>query len=228
MDAAAAQKLVDALDAELARRRQKRDAEEEQRWRDESDNDPVYYGRRYLDRLLGRIGAESPEEAAAIVMASAGDDADRAKLERVEQLAEWIRATADMVTRLEARREDVEACIVRKMGPPKLRVRSMAKLLSDVKPRPDPAAPQPRRRGESAQARSPEGAGVLDGVWQRGQITRWNPRTHEGKVRCADGREYPVAAGCLMKFGLVTLVPGMRAEIRLLGGECDCIRAAWH
>jgi hypothetical protein len=69
---------------------------------------------------------------------------------------------------------------------------------------------------------------ICDGVWQRGQITRWNPRTHEGMVRAQDGREFPVAAGCLMKSGLVTLVPGMRAEIRILGGECDWIRAAWH
>jgi hypothetical protein len=226
-----AAKIVASLDAELARRRQKRDAEEEQRWRDESDNDPVYYGRRYLDRLLGRVGAESAEEAAEIVMASAGDDADRATLERVEEFVEQIRGIAEMVERLEAHRADVEAGIVRKAGKPMLRVKSMAKLLADVK-RPDPSAPKPaertgRRRSEAEPAMS--GLPISeDGVWQKGMVLSFNPRTLEGSVRASDGKEYSLAAGCLMKSGLVTLVPGMRAELRLMGGECDWIKAVWH
>jgi hypothetical protein len=83
-----AAKIVASLDAELARRREKRDREEERRWREESDDDPVVFARHYLDRLVGRVGAESPEEAAAIVIALAGDDADREKRERVEAFAE--------------------------------------------------------------------------------------------------------------------------------------------
>jgi hypothetical protein len=50
----------------------------------------VVFGRRYLDRFLGWIGAKTAEDAAAIVMASVDDDADRAELKRVEALAEWI------------------------------------------------------------------------------------------------------------------------------------------
>jgi hypothetical protein len=231
MDASTAEKVVSALDAELARRRQKRDAEEEQRWRDESDNDPVYYGRRYLDRLLGRIGAESPEEAAVIVMASAGDDADRATLERVEEFVEQIRGIAEMVERLEAHRADVEAGIVRKAGNPMLRVKSMAKLLADTKPRPDPAVPKVERSGRRRSEAEPAMSGLPiseDGVWQKGMVLSFNPRTLEGAVRASDGKEYSLAAGCLMKSGLVTLVPGMRAELRLMGGECDWIKAVWH
>jgi hypothetical protein len=76
----------------------------------------VFFVRHYLDRFLGRTGAKSAEDAAAIVMASAGDDADRAQLERVEH--EWIVGLAEKVQMLEARRADVEAGIVRKCGPP--------------------------------------------------------------------------------------------------------------
>jgi hypothetical protein len=75
MDPAVAAKIVASLDAELARRREKRDREEEQRWREELDDDPVVFARHYLDRLVSRVGAESLEDAAAIVMASVDDDA---------------------------------------------------------------------------------------------------------------------------------------------------------
>jgi hypothetical protein len=67
-----AAKIVANLDAEIARRRENRDRDEEQRWREESDDDPVVFGRHYLDRLVGRVGAESPEEAAEIVMELVG------------------------------------------------------------------------------------------------------------------------------------------------------------
>jgi hypothetical protein len=158
MDAAAAQKLVDALDVELERRRKRRDADEEASWRIEHPDDPVYFARRYLDRLVGRVGAESPEDAADIVLASVDDDADRARPERVEEFAEWIVRFAEKLQMLEARRADVEAGIVRKCGPPKIRVRSMAKLFPDAKPRPGPGAPRPAertgRRSESTPAPS--------------------------------------------------------------------------
>jgi hypothetical protein len=139
MDPAVAAKIIAGLDAELARRREKRDREEEQRWREESDDDPVVFARHYLDRLVGRVGAESPEDAAAIVMASVDDDADRERLERVEQLAEWIVRFAQKVQLLEARRSDVEAGIVRRRVKPTMRVKSAARLMAEVKPRPDHA-----------------------------------------------------------------------------------------
>ncbi len=98
-----AAKIVASLDAELARRREKRDREEEQRWREESDDAPVVFARHYLDCLVGRVGVESPEEAAAIVMALAGDDTDREKRERVEAFAEWIVGFGEKVQLLECR-----------------------------------------------------------------------------------------------------------------------------
>jgi hypothetical protein len=107
MDAATAQKIVESLDRELARRLEKRGGEEEQGWREESDGDQVVFARHYLDRFLGRIGAKSAEDTAAIVMASVDDDADRAQLERVEHLAEWIVGLAEKVQMLEVRWADV-------------------------------------------------------------------------------------------------------------------------
>jgi hypothetical protein len=225
-----ATELVAALDAYIAQRRKRRDREEEQRWREEIDDDPVVFARRYLDRLVGRVGGKSPEDAAEIVLSSVDDDADREKLERVEELAEWIRATAEMVEKLEARQADVAAGIVRKIGPPKWRVRSVAKLLSDVKPKLDPAAPRPAertgRRGEAqlVQPNTPQ----TEAIWLRGQVLTWNPRTWLGSVRVSDGREIPLAVGVLARSGLTTLVVGMKCECRVIAGECDWIKAAWH
>jgi hypothetical protein len=109
----------------------------------------------------------------------------------------------------------------------------MAKLFPDAKPRPGPGAPRPAERtGRRSESTPAPSTGLLpiaeDGVWQRGMVLSFNPRTLEGTVRAKDGKEYRLAAGCLMKSGLVTLVPGMRAELRLLDGECDWIKAAWH
>jgi hypothetical protein len=190
----------------------------------------VFFARHYLDRFLGRIGAKSAEDAAANVLASVGDDADRARLESVEELADWFRDTAEMVAKLEARRADVEAGIVRKIGPPKWRVRSVAKMLSDVKPKLDPAAPRPAertgRRGGAPLVQP--GAPEAEGRWLRGMVLTWNPRTWEGSVRAADGMEYRLAVGVLARSGLVTLVPGMKAEFKIVANECDQIKAAWH
>jgi hypothetical protein len=173
MAPAVAAKIVASLDAELLRRREKRNREEEQRWPEESDDDPVVFARHYLDRLVGRVGAESPEEVAEIVMASVGDDADRTQLDRVEQFAEWFRATAEMVAKLEARQADVAAGTVRKCGPPKLRVRSMAKVLPDAKQPLDPAAPKVERAGRRSDSTPlvQPGTPESEAVWLRGKCS---------------------------------------------------------
>jgi hypothetical protein len=214
---------VGKVDVESERRRCVRDAQKEQRWREESDDDPVVFARRYLDRLVGRVGAESPEEAAEIVVTSVGDDADRAQLERVGELAEWIVGLAEMVAKLEARRSDVEAGIVRKCGPPKIRVRNMAKLLPESpRPKLDPAAPKAERAGRRGEAPLVQpGAPEADAVWLRGQVLTWNRRTWLGSVRVSDGREIPLAVGVLVRSGLTTLVVGMKCECRVIAGECE-------
>jgi hypothetical protein len=221
-----ATKIVASLDAELERRRRVRDAQEEARWREESGDDPVVFARRYLDRFLGRIGAKSAEEAAEIVMASVGDDADRARLERVEEFAEWIVRFAEKVQLLEARRSDVEAGIERRRFKPAIQVESVTRLLSHAKPRPDPAAPRPAertgRRGEAPLVQPAE-AGP---VWQKGMVLTFNPRTHEGMLRAADGREIPLEGGALMRSGLVSLIPGQRAEFLVVAGVVNTIKAA--
>jgi hypothetical protein len=229
MDDATAQKLVDSLDRELERRRRVREAQEEARWRAESDDDPVFFARHYLDRLVGRIGAKSAEEAAELVLASVDDDADRERLERVEELAEWFRATAEMVEKLEARDADVAAGIVRRRPVPKIRVRSEAKLLLESpRPKLDPAAPRvverTGRRGAAPMVQRDEDVPV----WKRAQILTWNMRDWTGTVRSVDGLEYKIADGTLARSGLMTLVVGMRCECRIVGAEVDLIRAAWH
>jgi hypothetical protein len=108
----------------------------------------------------------------------------------------------------------------------------MAKLFSDAKPRPGPGAPRPAertgRRSESTPAISTGMTIAEDGVWQRGIVLSFNPRTWEGSVRAGDGRKFPLAAGALARSGFVTLVPGMKCEVKLVGDEADQIKAAWH
>jgi hypothetical protein len=227
MDPTVAAKTVASLDAELSRHRQRRDADEEARWLEESGGDCVVFARRYLDRLVGRVRAKSAEEAAEIVMASVGDDADRAQVERVEQVGEWIVVLAEKVEMFEQHRADEAAGIVRKCGPPKIRVRSIAKLLPDL-PRLDPAAPQPRRRNESTPATSCGMPISEDFVWLRGQVQSFNPRDWSGSVRSADGKEFPLSVGVMARNGLTTLIVGMRCEFRIAGREADWIKSAWH
>jgi hypothetical protein len=225
-----AAKIVASLDAELARRRQKRDADEEARWLEESDGNHVAFARRYLDRLVGRLGAKSAEEAAEIVLASAGDEADRDQLERVEQFAEWIVEISEKVEILEAHRADVAAGIVRKCGPPEIRIRSMTKLMPDPsRPNADPAAPKVERTGRRRDpALAMPGTPEADGIWKCGQVLTFNPRTWEGMLRASDGSEYPLSHGALAHSGLVTLIPGMKCEFRIVAGEADQLKSAWH
>jgi hypothetical protein len=218
MDPAAIERLVSALDAELARRKTKRDAAEDARWQAEFQDDVILFAKR-LERWWGRRkpGSKPAQPLDRDSLAAAEDEI----IQPIE--------IAEMVERAEQRREDEAAGIVRRRPKPKLPARSVAKLLADAKPRPDPAAPRPAERtGRRGEALVQPGAPEADGVWQKGMVLSFNPRTLEGTVRAKDGKEYPLAAGCLMKSGLVTLVPGMRAEVRLLGGECDWVRAAWH
>jgi hypothetical protein len=65
-------------------------------------------------------------------------------------------------------------------------------------------------------------------VWVKGMVVTFNPRTHEGMLRGADGRELPLEGGCLMRSGLVSLIPGQRAEFLVVAGMVNQIKAAWH
>jgi hypothetical protein len=111
----------------------------------------------------------------------------------------------------------------------RVRVRSMAKILADVKPRAEPGAPRQERSGRRSETAPVEASGPpIDGVWQIGIVQAFNPRTHSGAVRGRDGKDYPLAAQCLMNSGLVTLIVGMRCQFKVIGGEVDAIKAAWH
>jgi cold shock CspA family protein len=201
------------LAEELSRRRAKRDAEEEQRWREESGDDCVYFGRRYLDRLVGRLGAKSPEEAAEIVMASVGDDVDREYRERVERFAEWIVECAEGVTILDALRAADAADGSAHRSRPTMRVKS--KGLASASPRPDPAAPRQERSGRRREPVSP-GAPAEHGMPHRGVVLRFDQCAMSGTIlEAGTGKEIAIAEGAVRRAGLTNLFPRQRVEFRI-------------
>jgi hypothetical protein len=150
-------------------------------------------------------------------------------LEEALEDAKSLFLLAEMVEGIEQAKAD-EAAGIRRRPKVTMHVKSAAKLLPAA-PKLDPAAPKPaertgRRRSEPALALP--GTPEADGVWKRGQVFSFHPRTWEGSLRASDGIEYPLAAGALMRSGLVTLVPGMLCEFKVVAGEAEQIKAAWH
>jgi hypothetical protein len=231
MDAATAQKIVSALDAELGRRRQRRNALHLAQWLEEEEHD---YGalevacRSVLARL--ERGDVLPDVLSEPV------DPDEA-IRREEFLAAHggieglIDEIAESARILKGRDQGLENAKngIRPSYANRVRVRSMARLLADVKPKLDPSAPRPAERtGRRGEAPVEASGPPIDGVWQLGMIQSFNPRTHQGSVRGRDGTEYPLGPMVLMNSGLVTLVIGMRCQFRVIAGEVEIIKSAWH
>jgi hypothetical protein len=128
-----------------------------------------------------------------------------------------------MVERGERRGGDEAAGIVRRCGPPKIRVRRKGLKSASVGPRPDPAAPHPRRRGESTAPLVQPGTTEADVVWLM-IVSHWDPRAREGAVGASDGTEYKLAVVGLARSGLTTLVIGQKCEFRAVGSEADWVR----
>jgi cold shock CspA family protein len=213
------------LAEDLSRRQAKRDAEEEQRWREESGDDCVYVARRYLDRIVARVGAKSPEEAAAIVMASVGDNADRERLERVEKFAEQIVEFAKSVAILEALRAANIADGSAHRPRPTMRVRSANQVVVP-KPRPDPAAPRQERIGRRSDAPRQERIGRRSDVAtpapsevgdiRRGVVVSFDQRSMGGVIlEAGSGKEIAIAEGAVQRAGLTNLFPQQRVEFRI-------------
>jgi hypothetical protein len=215
---AAAQKIVDALDAELAKRRSRRDAVQDADWSAQFAGDEVILFAKRLERDWDR------RQPGSEPLAPLG----RGARERAEDEVIHLMEIATMVERAERRRED-EAAGIRRRPVVKIHVRSEARLLPESpRPKLDPAAPRvverTGRRGATPMVHPEEDAPV----WTRGQVLTFNPRNWTGSVRSADGLEYKIADGTLARSGLMTLVVGMRCECRIVGAEVDLIRAAWH
>jgi hypothetical protein len=219
LDPVALAKIVSSLDAELAKRRTRRDAAEDAQWAEQFACDEIVIFAKRLARDFDRRkpGAVQP--------------LDREAVERLEQEIVELMDIATMIHILNCRQEDLANGVVERRPKPKLHVKSLAKLQPEP-PRRDPSAPKPaersRRRGESAPPMSMGQPIAEDGVWLRGQILTWNPREHIGSVRAQDGREFVLAAGILMRSGLTTLIVGQKCQFRAVGSEADIVKAAWH
>jgi hypothetical protein len=217
LDQAAIDKLVAGLDNYIAQRQSKKDSAENAAWAEQFDNDAVILFALQLQREYDRRkpGAVQPR--------------DREALEAAENEVVELVNLAQMIHILERRREDEANGVVERRPKPKLHVKSMAKLLPEAKQRLDPGAAKPERTGgrRGGEALVMPAAPEDEGVWLKGQIMSWSPRTWEGSVRAANGKEYKLATGVLARSGLTSLVVGMRCEFRVMGGECDWIRAAW-
>jgi hypothetical protein len=221
LDASAAAKLVSALDAELLRRQAKRDEAQDAAWAEQFAGDELIELMIFVKQLERQWDRTKPGASLAPL-----DDAVIAEL---EDRAISFYSMAETLEGLEQAREDEAAGIRRR--PKVTHVRSVAKLLPTA-PRPDPAAPKPAervgRRNGAAPALAMPGTPEADARWVHGVVTTWNPRTHEGMIRAADGSEYRLADGVLMRSGLVSLIPQMKGEFKIVAGEVDTVKAAWH
>jgi hypothetical protein len=226
LDPSAAARIVESLDRELERRQARKDEAEDKRWAAECGGDEVIMLAKRLERNRDR---HRNKESRASIPTSPEDV--ECLLEEALENATSLFLLAEMVERDEQGKAD-EAAGIRRRPKVTHHVRRVAKLVPESpRSKLDPAAPKVvertgRRRSEPALAMP--GTPEAEGRWLRGVVATWNARTHEGMILAADGAEYRLADGVLMRSGLVTLIAGMRAEFRVVGSECDWVRAAWH
>ena len=219
LDPSAAARIVASLDAELAKRQTKRDEAEYERWQQEFQGDELIELMIFVKQLERQWDRTKPGASLALL-----DDAVIAEL---EDRAISFYSMAETLEGLEQAREDEAAGIRRR--PKVTHVRSVAKLLP-VAPKLDPAAPKVvERTGRKGAAPMVQpGTPEAEGRWLRGQVLSFNLRDWTGMVRSSDGGEYRLADGVLMRSGLTTLIIGQKCEFRVIGSECDWVKAAWH
>ena len=220
MDASAAQRIVEALDQELARRQTKKDEAEDERWQQEFQGDELIELMIFVKQLERQWDRTKPGATQVPL--------DEVEFEKLEDTAITLYSMADILDGLEQAAAD-EAAGIRRRPKVTMHVKSAAKLLPAA-PKLDPAAPKPAER---AGRRGQPGLGLpgtpeADGVWKRGQVLTFKPRDWTGMVRAGDGGEYRLADGVMARSGLTTLIIGQKCEFRIVGGECDWVKAAWH
>jgi hypothetical protein len=183
MDAATAEKIVSALDAELARRRQKRNALHLAQWLEEEEHD---YGALEAACLFVRARLERGDVSPDVLSEPVDPDEAIRREEFLaahggrEGLIEEIGELARVLSRRAQALEDAKNGI-RPSYSNRVRAKSMAKLLADVKPKLDPGAPKVERNGRRGEALVQPGTSEAEGRWLRGMVLTFNPRL--GKVR---------------------------------------------
>jgi hypothetical protein len=193
--------MVASLDAELARRRAKRDAEEDARWRAEYPDDPVALLARYLERFANRLHEPSPPGAPKL-----SDDEREVQGRQLEEMAEQI---SELAERLESRLhyEDARAAGTPPRRPVVIGPRARAPHLLGKEPNPNGENGKSKKlsRTEQAQAKAeaelqarqalvrqsqhqPAQPGQEpEGVWRLGSVVRYNTRSMTGIVSFGNG-----------------------------------------
>jgi hypothetical protein len=162
VDASAAQRIVEALDQELARRQTKKDEAEDERWQQEFQGDELIELMIFVKQLERQWDRTKPGATQVPL--------DEVEFEKLEDTAITLYSMADILDGLEQAAAD-EAAGIRRRPKVTMHVKSAAKLLPAA-PKLDPAAPKPAER---AGRRGQPGLGLpgtpeADGVWKRGQV----------------------------------------------------------
>jgi hypothetical protein len=191
LDPAAIDRIVSALDLELAKRRTRRDAAEDERWAIEHNGDEVILFALRLAREWDRRvpGAAPPR--------------DRDAVERLETEIVELVYLASHIELLERRKEDEANGVVERRVKPAIRVKSK-----------DPGAPRKERA-------SPPAPAEIGPIVRTGTVVNFHPRDWTGVIRATTGELYPLAVGALRNSGLTTLTRGQMLEFKVYAGEAD-------
>jgi hypothetical protein len=236
VDQASAQKLVAALDLEIARRQAQKDAVEEARWLEEHGDDPLAFLALNLSRLADRLekwdaGPKLPEPK---LSAEERELQDR----RFGELMDGINGIIEDLERL-ARHEEAEASGVPRrrsviLGP---RVRSVAGLGREPKPTGENGKSKKLSRTEvwkeqqeeQAAARQamlpprpaphqPDQKPVDETIIKFGTVQHYDSRSMSGVVSIGGGPgrlELPFSASEIMRAGITALHPSQSVECQI-------------
>ena len=226
LDADSAARIIAACDAALAARRQRRDAQEEQRWVAEHGDDSVVLLALQLDRLANRLDVPSPAPILS-------DDDAVIRSRQLDEIAEMASELAESLERL-CDHEEAEAAGVPRRQPVLIGPRVRSPHLLDR----DPAAAKAKtvdgngksrklsrtelhlqkqeaelqaRQALVVQSQQESGQRPAEGVWRLGNVQKYDSRSMSGAISFGS-IEAPFGAAAFRKSGLVSLHPTQKME----------------